>query len=307
MVRGADPGKRKIIVIDNDPSVHETISRFLKVNQDKPESRQFDEYSITSADSGLSGIEVAAEAEMSGKPFAVAFVGNIASEALSQADIISRIRQDCPDIEIVVLIDFASDGVDGSNANLTDPGQFLVLRKSFGVFELQQMVGFLIGKWNYKNTIRQTYDKICHDQNQRVTELESANLRLQQEVIIQGRKQEMFEGKFTRYRNLFDHADCPLIVTSGKRQRPAGIIIEVNQRLCQLCDYTSAELKAIRFEDLFHCEQFYSDPDSILSGYLKTRSSETIPANIRSRNIIIGRDSVVVSAAFVSVPSPIFQ
>ncbi len=316
MVRATDPGNRKILVIDHDPAVHATISHLLKENPNRiehdasasnPNETSPQEYLVISTDNGLTGVRMAIDAEMSGKPFAVAFVGETGAADLSSSDAISRIRQDCPDMEIVALIPDTSDGSISAPAISSYPGQFLVLRKSFGGFEIGHLVQFLTGKWDYRNTVRQTYEKMCLDQNRRLAELENTNLRLQQEIIIQGRRQEIFQDKFVRYRNLFDNADCPLIVTSGKRKRPAGKILDVNQRLCQLCDYTSAELKNMRFEDVFDTTGNVSDSSPILSGLLKTRASENIPAEIRSRSITIGQDSVVVSAAFVSVPLPVIQ
>ena len=301
MVRDSEPGNSKILVIDNDPSVHATINRFLNCNPEQSE------YLITPAETRLDGIQMAVNAEMSGKPYAIAFVGETGEADISSLDIIEKIRQDCPDMEIVALVPEMSDEIINSTAISSCSCQFLFLRKSFSAFEIRQLVHFLAEKWEYRNTVNHTYEKMCLDQNRRLVELESANLRLQQEIIIQGRKQEMFQNKFVRYRNLFDHADCPLIVTSGKRKHPAGKILDVNQRLCQLCDYSSAELKNMRFEDVFNSDKNATDSEPFLSGYFKTRADRNIPADIRSSSITIGRDSVVVSAAFVSVPSPIFQ
>jgi|GEM_PF-5199376 PAS domain S-box-containing protein len=314
MVPDTEPINRKILIIDNDSNLHETIRGFLSHVEQHIEpgtTPEFEgvsrnaEYSIISSDRGEPGVQLAAEAEMSGRPFALTFIGETIPPDLTNLDIAENIWRDSPDMEIVLIISDRHAPLDAVILQSSRPDQLLVTRRPLMASGIRQLALSLTGKWTYRQSMRQACEKTWHEQKRRQCELENAVLRLQKEIIVQRRKLEIIEDKFTRYKNIFDQTDCPLVVTSGRGNRPFGKILDANHSFYRLTGYNPMELKNMEFDNIFDEDVVASAAGSGLCGSLKTRTADIVPVEIKSRRISAGQDKLVIAAAFVAVFQPV--
>lgn len=310
MVPDTEPFNRKILIIDNDRDTLNTIRHYLSENPESiavnsPAESYPNEYYIAAAEPAEDGSRLVVEAEMAGRPFAMIFIGEYQSPQSGNSDIIVNIRRDCPDLEIVVMGSSTDEQPPIISASTVPSDHLVTIRKPLVSFEIKLLARLLTDKWSYRHFLRQSYEKTYHEQMRRQCELERSILRLQQEIISQRRMYEIGEEKFLRYKNIFNRADCPLIVSSGKDNRPFGKILDVNQCFCQLSGYSLPEVKNMNFCDIFEEDVISSATGPNLFGSIKTRTTEGIPVELKSRRLGPEHGSLVISAVNVSVFQPV--
>jgi len=177
---------RRILVVDDNPAIHEDFRKILGVFQGDPEveemaARLFDESSagveaeMFEIDSAHQGEEALAEVQRAlsrGRPFAVAFVDVRMPPGWDGIETISRIWEVDPDILVVICTAFSDHLWEEIVQQLGRTSHFLILKKPFDKIEVQQLASSLSEKWDQARAARMKLDQLSLMVDQKTQELE---------------------------------------------------------------------------------------------------------------------------------------
>jgi diguanylate cyclase (GGDEF)-like protein len=168
MTDPAETPSLRILIVDDDPSIHDDFRKILAAAERTPptlesiEAALFathggnagtataivqDSFRIDSALQGEKAVELVEEAQQQGEPFGVAFVDVRMPPGLDGIETISRIWRVDPELQVVVCTAYSDHSwIDVMSALGNSDGLF-VLRKPFDAIEVLQMAHALARKW----------------------------------------------------------------------------------------------------------------------------------------------------------------
>ena len=158
----ATPANRRILVIDDNPAIHEDFRKILcPVDTKLEEELDADEsaifggpsapgmltFQIDSAYQGQEGLEKVRAAEKEGAPYAVAFVDVRMPPGWDGIETITHIWKEFPDLQVVICTAYSDYSWDEISKTVGNTDQILVLKKPFDNIEVMQMAHALSKKW----------------------------------------------------------------------------------------------------------------------------------------------------------------
>ena len=151
---------RRILLIDDMPSIHED---FRKILVNTPAARELDEFEAAmfgqtaprpcngfELDSAYQGLEGVAKVEASvraGRPYAMAFVDMRMPPGLDGVETIERLWRIDPQVQIVICTAYSDHSWEEVLARLDVQDRLLVLKKPFDIIEISQLARTLTVKW----------------------------------------------------------------------------------------------------------------------------------------------------------------
>src|SRR6267143_2560378 len=224
---------RRVLVIDDNPSIHEDFRKILspadiKLAQehDADEAALFGEtanasrpwnFQIDSAFQGQEGLEKVRQAVATGVPYAVAFVDVRMPPGWDGIETISRIWKEFPDLQIVICTAYSDYSWDEISKSVGNTDKMLVLKKPFDNVEVLQMAHALSKKWQLTQTGRKQMEELDALVNQRTAELRAANARLTGEVAERAAAEEALRRSEERFSKAFHGSPVSMAI-----QRPDG-------------------------------------------------------------------------------------
>lgn len=178
----APPSNRRILVIDDNPSIHADFRKILttpvaadaafsKVAADlfgeaaaSPARTVFE---LTSCYQGQEGFEAVRNAVQRGTPFAAAFVDVRMPPGWDGLETIARIWEVDADIQLVICTAYSDYSSEDIARRLGASDRLVILKKPFDVMEVAQLASALTEKWSALQAARA-----------RLRELEAANEEL---------------------------------------------------------------------------------------------------------------------------------
>lgn len=314
MVPSAEPLNTNILVIDNDPAIHNFFKSTFHTNSTKFDFSSISEihnnsgkikYNLEYCETITDGFRLTTDAEISGHPFAIAFIGeNVLSET-NVKDVLDEFWRTCPDLE--VLIGLSANSRSNHLSYVKDIGsdQLIFTSKPPGKVKIMRLVLSLTGKWSFKNSVRASIDSIYNEQARKLKELERSNKRLQQELILQRKKQESLTIDQNRYRAIFEKTSTAVVVHRSSEYNSFGKIVEVNDRFCELCGYSPGELVDRDFSSLLKFNENTAPNISKADNHLhtvariKTRSFDMISIELKSQITSVSGEKFVITSARV--------
>lgn len=233
---------RRILIIDDTPSIHEDFRKILGADTD-------DEHSLTGTEAALFGTRQAARlvfqldsayqgqealklvkrAQAQGRPYAMAFTDMRMPPGWDGLETIERLWKADPHLQIALCTAFSDYTWEAMAERLEFGDQLLVLKKPFDSLEIRQMASALTWKWQMAQdaamkvqTLEQTIEARVHEllkvshllQYDVLTELPNSTLlgdRLNQSLALSRRHDKqlavMFLGldRFKRINNALGH------------------------------------------------------------------------------------------------------
>jgi diguanylate cyclase (GGDEF)-like protein len=155
----------RILLVDDNPSIHEDIKRILRSHQDDPLARaEADlfgdavnprsgrlagiQYELASAFQGEQALAMVEEAVRVGQPFSMAFVDVRMPPGWDGIETIERVRKADPCIQIVICSAYSDHSWKTIHERLGTSDWLLILRKPFDHAEIQQLACAMTEKWN---------------------------------------------------------------------------------------------------------------------------------------------------------------
>jgi CheY-like chemotaxis protein len=200
----AQPGNR-ILVIDDNASIHEDFRKILGPDQDQNagldlvKARMLGEdtaaslrfgFVIDSAFQGQEGLAMAKRAAEEGNPYALAFVDVRMPPGWDGVETIGQLWKCCPELQIVVCSAYSDYSWEEMIHQLGHSPNLVVLRKPFDNTEVLQLAHALTEKWRLSRKVQSQLDDLETLVRQRTAELEAANASLKKEIA----ERSKFEG-----------------------------------------------------------------------------------------------------------------
>ena len=193
MKHEAEASNGRILVIDDNPAIHDDFAKILvpSVGNDAGMSRiekiLFGDaepaslppsFELQFAHQGADGVKLAHAARASGRPFALAFIDMRMPPGWDGLETIQHLWKCDPDVQVVVCS--AHSDYDWSDffERLGHSDKLLVLKKPFEPIEVLQCASALTRKWQDQQVVRRQVLSLEHMVSVRTMGLEAANNQL---------------------------------------------------------------------------------------------------------------------------------
>jgi PAS domain S-box-containing protein len=280
----------RILVIDDNPSIHEDFRKILgpadvKLAQEleAEEAALFGEtaeasrpwsFQIDSALQGQEGLEKVRAATANGVPYAVAFIDVRMPPGWDGIETMSRIWKEFPDLQMVICTAYSDYSWDEIAKSIGNSDQVLVLKKPFDNVEVLQMAHALCRKWELTRIARRQMDDLEALVNERTAELRAAN----EELIGQVAERTMAEAALRHSEERFSKAFHGSPVPMAIRRLDISGYLDANASFVAL-------LGASREEALADTALLWAEPETdakIAAGLAGRQAIRELPALIRT-------------------------
>lgn len=256
---------RRILVIDDNPSIHDDFRKILVSDGagealEDAEAAFFGEANDTgsqleveldTAHQGQEGLEKVVAAATENRPYALAFVDMRMPPGWDGLTTIEQLWKAEPDLQIVICTAYSDDSWSDICQRLGHTDQLLILKKPFDNTEVCQLALALTEKWNLTKQAQLKQDDLQQLVNVRTEVLTEVVDRLESEIEEKVRVQEELRGKDEQLRR------------SQKLQSigtlAGGVAHEFNNLLQAIGGYTHYAM-----EDLGSADQRYQDLEQVL-------------------------------------------
>jgi CheY-like chemotaxis protein len=187
---------RRILVIDDNVSIHEDIRKILLPPKDSellnqaraalfgeaPNLPPQEHYELEFASQGREGLGLVQDAHREGHPYAMAFVDMLMPPGWDGLETIEHLWQVDPDLEIVICTAYSDHPWEDVSRRIENTDKLLILMKPFHSIEVVQLANSLTKKWDLTHTLKLQIDSLAFCVNKRTVELCEANVRLQENI-----------------------------------------------------------------------------------------------------------------------------
>ena len=189
MPERGSPDNRRILIIDDNPAIHEDFRKILAPDTsgdaalDDFESLIFGEdarapqasvFELEHAYQGREGLALIEAARAEGRPFAMAFVDVRMPPGWDGIETISRIWPVEPLLQVVICTAYSDYGWDGMMKKLGASDNLVILKKPFDQIEALQLAHALTNKWNLARRAAFHVDELERMVAERTAALEAA-------------------------------------------------------------------------------------------------------------------------------------
>jgi CheY-like chemotaxis protein len=186
--------KHRILVIDDNPAIHEDFRKILcneRGNSSELEATEAaffgktdelegqSQFEVYSAHQGTEGLALVAHAEQNGEPFEIAFVDVRMPPGLDGIEITPRLWMADPNLQIVICTAYSDYTWEEIFAKIGASDKMFILMKPFDRMEVLQLAHTLIAKRQARS---QAEADVKRTMQTRVQALEQMSLTLQSEI-----------------------------------------------------------------------------------------------------------------------------
>jgi CheY-like chemotaxis protein len=187
---------RRILVIDDNASIHEDFRKILAPLKDSDALEQaravlFGEapslpsqvnYELEVASRGREGCGMVLTACGEGRPYAMAFVDMRMPPGWDGLETIENLWYVDPDLEIVICTAYSDHPWEDLSRRIGNTDKLLILMKPFNSIEVVQLANSLTKKWNLTRLLKLQIESFNSSVSQRATDLREANDRLKTNI-----------------------------------------------------------------------------------------------------------------------------
>lgn len=196
MKTGGQAENQRILVIDDNPSIHEDFRSILAGSGnrndgleefeaalfgEKPGCIEGPEFAIDSAFQGKEGLLKVQQAVEAGRPYAVAFVDMRMPPGWDGVETISRIWKTHPDLQIVICTAFSDYSREEMIRQIGKSDSMVIIKKPFENIEVLQLAQVLAAKWRLGEKVKHLMSRLEPRASQRTKELVYADGQLREE------------------------------------------------------------------------------------------------------------------------------
>ena len=185
----------RILIIDDNPAIHEDIRKILSGRGEHNEAFDSDKallfddaipeleqarFEIDSAFQGQEGLDKVRQAIETGRPYALAFVDVRMPPGWDGIETTARIWEVCPELQVVLCTAYSDYAWSEIAGKLGQNDHLLILKKPFDTVEVLQLAETLARKWTLARQAKLRLADLDGMVNQRTQELRESNERLRQ-------------------------------------------------------------------------------------------------------------------------------
>ncbi|MBK5551888.1 MULTISPECIES: ATP-binding protein [unclassified Pseudomonas] len=269
----SEPSNRRILLIDDTPSIHVDFRKILTPNPvqhvelDEMEAALFGAaaksasalFELDSAFGGQEGLGKLKFALKENRPYAMAFVDMRMPDGWDGAQTIEYLWQEDPRLQVVVCTAYSDYSWDELLDRLQAHDRLLILKKPFDNIEVQQMANTLLTKWDMTERASVQMDHLGQMVERRTRQFKEASVELQRE--IDERKQ--LESQLVQSEKL-----------ASLGQLAAGVAHEINNPI----GFISSNLGCL--------DGYFKQLQEMLDAYRGAEASITSPEVIERLNVL---------------------
>jgi predicted signal transduction protein with EAL and GGDEF domain len=187
---------RRVLVVDDNPAIHEDISKSLAATGaglqelDALEASLFGTgpaqadagFEITSAFQGAEALAMVTAARAEGRPFALAFVDVRMPPGMDGVETTARLLEADPELNVVICSAYSDHSWEEMAARVCSADRVLILKKPFDTIEVRQLAHALRARWELARLAAMKLDELAEQVRRHTAELEAAKRRLEEEV-----------------------------------------------------------------------------------------------------------------------------
>ena len=193
MAKSPAIANQRVLVIDDNPAIHEDFLKILGSGPDggadlaaaeaillgeEPPAAVRPRFEIDTASQGQEGVELAACALSDGRPYAMAFIDMRMPPGWDGLETIERLWAIDPDIQVVICSAHSDYDWTDVVERLDHADKLLVVKKPFEPIEVLQCASALTRKWHNERALRRQVETLEQVVTARTLGLESANRQL---------------------------------------------------------------------------------------------------------------------------------
>src|SRR5438094_670116 len=214
-----DQTNRRILVIDDNRSIHNSFCAILRADSgksalDETEARLFGEatsgpramgFTMESAYQGEEGVELLRSALDKGQPYAMAFVDMRMPPGMDGLETITKLWELDADLQVVICTAHSDYSWHDLVAKLGSSDRLLILKKPFDVVEVRQMAEALCAKWELLRRGRHHLEELEARVAERTQNLSQANQELRDQFAERKQAEAALRESELRFRQLAEN------------------------------------------------------------------------------------------------------
>jgi PAS domain S-box-containing protein len=243
----------RILIVDDNPSIHEDFRKILgpktpsHLRLEDAESALFGPgaataeragFRIDSAFQGQEALTLVQKALGEKDPYVLAFVDVRMPPGWDGVETLYRIWQCAPDLQAVICTAYSDYSWDEMTRRLGQTDNLLILKKPFETVEVLQLANALARKWILARQANLRLDDLDRMVRQRTDELVTSNQNLQWEIEERMRAHEALRVSDERFSKAFQCSPIPMALQSCADHR----FVDANQSFIELSGYTAEQI-----------------------------------------------------------------
>jgi PAS domain S-box-containing protein len=240
----SDPTKHRLLIIDDNPTIHEDIKKILCPQQSETDIAQLaadlfgtevekveqSRFKIDSAYQGQEGLAMVEKAITEGDPYTLAFVDVRMPPGWDGVETIRRIWEKYPELQVVICTAYSDHSWEDIIRQLGQTDSLVILKKPFDNVEVLQLAHALTKKWALTRESRIRMDDLDEKVRLRTAALSQANEHLQAEVRQRMAIEIALRASEERFQKAFRAASFPMAIL----KRETMVFLEVNDSFATL-------------------------------------------------------------------------
>jgi len=244
----------RILVIDDNPSIHRDFETILLENKDK-DSREMDtlraelfgrsarkstlknKYELDFASQGKEGHEKIKQAISQNRPYELAFVDMRMPPGWDGLETIEHIWKTDPNIQVVICTAYSDYSWEDISQRLGRSENLLILKKPFDSAEVSQLAATLTEKWTLAKQASMKMDELEQMVKKRTHELAATNEKLQQKIAERKQVEDALRESEEHLKILFEYAPDAIFLNDDK-----GNFVDGNKAAEEMVGYAKEEL-----------------------------------------------------------------
>jgi CheY-like chemotaxis protein len=246
---GAVEPNNRILVIDDNPSIHEDFRKILAsppashVELDAAEEKLFDEppveeeelqFELDSAYQGKEGLTLVQRALDGGRPYALAFVDVRMPPGWDGVETIIQLWRSYPELQVVICTAYSDYSWEDIRRQLGRSDNMVILKKPFDNIEVLQLAHALTKKWLLTQQEKVKVQDLDRMVEQRTQELRAANEKLHTEVETRRQTETALRLSEERFEKAFSASPLAMAILTLKESR----YLDVNESFVKLTEMT---------------------------------------------------------------------
>jgi two-component system, cell cycle sensor histidine kinase and response regulator CckA len=216
----------RILVVDDNPRIHEDIRKILCPPQDDvdlaqeeaalfgatPVADERSDFEINSAHQGQEGLALVEQALAEGRPYSMAFVDVRMPPGWDGIETIQHIWRCHPDLQVVICTAYSDHSWDEIIQRIGKSDNLVILKKPFDNIEVLQLAHALTKKWVVTRQAKCRLDNLEAVVERRTAELVRANEQLRAEVQRRANVEKALRASEERFHKSFETASVALAI-----------------------------------------------------------------------------------------------
>lgn len=262
-----EPKNRRVLLVDDNASIHEDYRKILAPKAQPKDRAQMRamllgrkeqkppplEFEIDSAFQGQEALERMSKACAEGHPYAVAFVDMRMPPGWDGLETIERLWSVDPALQVVICTAYSDYAWDDIVQRFGHTDRLLLLKKPFDVAELWQLACALTEKWHLTRQAQGKVGELEVLVEGRTSELRAAN----ENLVAQIAERKQAEDAAVHFSRILDDSLNEIYVFDAESLR----FLRVNRGAQRNTGYTMEELRALTPLDLKprHTKESFAD------------------------------------------------